>query len=276
MNKKSFTLIELLVVIAIIGILSSLVIVRFSDVRGDARIANTLQWAAGQHRLMGVNLVGHWPLNGNLNDISGYGNHGTLFGDPEWVLEGVPGVDSYSLSFDAVDDIVDTNFKLDGDSSYTMSAWINTSSITRSYQGILGDWWWRGVSGNKQIDLGLNNDKIYACITHDSASTSLVSNQTISINTWYHITLSYDNTLVSNNFKIFLNGDLEKQGNAPTTSDIVDYSIRIGMWRVGDDGHDSYPFIGLVNDVRIYNIALTVEEISRIYAETKDKYLAYE
>jgi prepilin-type N-terminal cleavage/methylation domain-containing protein len=70
MSKKSFTLIELLIVIAIIGILSSLVIARFSNVRDNARIANTLQWSAGIHRTLGANLVGYWPLNGDLNDLS--------------------------------------------------------------------------------------------------------------------------------------------------------------------------------------------------------------
>ena len=77
MDKKSFTLIELLVVIAIIGILSSLVIGRFNNLQERARIANTLQWSAGVHRTLGANLVGHWPLNGDLNDISGYGINGT-------------------------------------------------------------------------------------------------------------------------------------------------------------------------------------------------------
>ncbi len=88
MNKKSFTLIELLVVIAIIGILSSLIIARFSNVRESARIANTLQWSSNNI------ILSKWyhsvytikPDGSSILYLDGqvYSNHDSLTGFVNW------------------------------------------------------------------------------------------------------------------------------------------------------------------------------------------------
>jgi prepilin-type N-terminal cleavage/methylation domain-containing protein len=141
MNKKSFTLIELLVVIAIIGILSSLVIARFSNISESARIANTLQWAAGTHRTLGANLIGHWPLNegsGTIaNDISGYGNNMTL-SDIEWV-SGITGTDNMALKLHETNGSyfikpIDVGLDLNNE---TISFWMK-NNFTREEEGNTG------------------------------------------------------------------------------------------------------------------------------------------
>jgi prepilin-type N-terminal cleavage/methylation domain-containing protein len=162
MNKKSFTLIELLVVIAIIGILSSLVIGRFSDWGENARISNTLQWSAGTHRVLGAHLVGHWPLNEGsemvAKDVSGYDNHGTMhnFQESDWDNDGVPGTGDKALGFDYNDQKyveVDYDPVLNIDGDATTMAWINWSyqEYSVALDNLQQMFYLRGYNGDRRL-----------------------------------------------------------------------------------------------------------------------------
>jgi len=84
-NNKSFTLLELLVVIAIIGLLATIVYISLiAPARERARMARALNFSAQVHRALSDAAIGQWDFNegtGNIiNDLSGYGNHGTIYG----------------------------------------------------------------------------------------------------------------------------------------------------------------------------------------------------
>ena len=72
------------------------------------------------------NLVGWWKFDSDANDYSGYENHGTINGDPNWVSGQVDG----ALSFDGADDYVQINDApdLDGMDAITLTAWIKTGT----------------------------------------------------------------------------------------------------------------------------------------------------
>jgi prepilin-type N-terminal cleavage/methylation domain-containing protein len=275
MNKKSFTLIELLVVIAIIGILSSLVIARFSNVSDSARIANTLQWSSGVHRVLGANLVGHWPLNGDVNDISGYGNNGTMHnfeGEPEdyWV-DGVPGTGNQALDFDGVDDYVDCGDNDDLNmttTNFTIGVWIKYNGIFNQYDGIV----YRGVSGALDVPsylISLYNTGWRVRLWNQSASGStFASGTTLQIGNYYYLVFTY------NHQDVILYEDGEEIRSFEYSQNLNSEQAKLNIGRY----HSSFfqYFNGLIADVCIYDTVLTAEEVSRIYAETKDKYLVYE
>jgi prepilin-type N-terminal cleavage/methylation domain-containing protein len=251
-RRKSFTLIELLVVIAIIGIFSSLVIARFSNVRDNAKIANTLQWAGGVHRSLGANLIGHWPLNGDVKDISGYENNGEIIGDPVWV-DSVPGTDGMALEFDGEDDYADTNtiYDFEDDNSFTIVVWSRSLDTGRylcgyRYHLARGTFTTRGTDGF-------------------SVSTGIIDNN------WHHIVIVYDGSTSTKYLKSFADGD-NKYNNSQTGSPLSSYYAQTFI--IGATRHSGYIFShSIISDVRIYDTALTAEEVSRIYVETKDKYL---
>jgi prepilin-type N-terminal cleavage/methylation domain-containing protein len=277
MNKKSFTLIELLVVIAIIGILSSLVVARFSNVRDNARIANTLQWAGGVHKLLGANLVGHWPLNEGegvtIKDISGYGNHGTL-GDgvcvnpetdtcPKWV-NGVPGAGSASLEFDGVDDYVEASYipEITYNGTFSISFWVYQSS-TASQKGLIIQ---NSGGPSDRNGMGIISGGQVSIRYYDGSSYTTKSGAT-SQDQWNHIVGINDGGAL----KIYING-----GEKNDTSGGV-YLFITNKFIIGKNTDTTEDFFkGKISDVRIYGTALTAEEVNRIYAETKDKYLVYE
>ncbi len=269
MNKKSFTLIELLVVIAIIGILSSLVIARFSDWGDNARIANTLQWSAGIHRTLGANLVGHWPLNGDANDISGYGNDGTMngfTGDP-WSLNSVPGTGNRALDFDGTDDYVDCGNSaiLNITNAITISVWIKQDTITgwqlivgktTHYGTLINGYGFRRVNNSNNIQGWIGNgttlsDTSFPCLTNE----------------WSHIILTYASGVGGG---IWKNGI--RVASLANVGNINPSTANLGMGYINTSSY----YNGLISDVRIYDTVLTAEEVSRIYVETKDQYLAYE
>jgi prepilin-type N-terminal cleavage/methylation domain-containing protein len=259
MNKKSFTLIELLVVIAIIGILSSLVIARFSNVRENARIANTLQWAAGQHRLMGANLIGHWSLNGNTNDISGYGSTGTLHGTSSFV-DGVQGTGNLSLQFNDGGSLRIPHNERIPTSNFTYSFWFkHDTEIAGSFRNFL----WRE---DRQPSLWLRStdNRVHYSMRHDSLQRDCDSTNEINPNIWAHIVIQnyWDGSIGYSS--IYINGNLENHCSRDSAPDSSDSYVRFGLI-------DSSFY-----DIRIYDKALTAEEVSRIYTETKDKYLVYE
>jgi prepilin-type N-terminal cleavage/methylation domain-containing protein len=273
MSKKSFTLIELLIVIAIIGILSSLVIARFSNVRDNARIANTLQWSAGIHRTLGANLVGYWPLDEGSGtiayDISGYNRHGDIIGDPTWV-DGVPGTGVQVPKFNGTDDYVDTNnlFNFSQDDSFTVSFWVNFedhSHKASAAAGLVG----KAHYYDNSWSIWLYNDhRILFELSGNPTRQGRISCYTpfLNIQTWYHFIATYNDGLM----KVYLNSDLVDFKNYSKLGDFNNSNeVKIGA-RHADTGRR---LEGSISDVRIYDTALTAEEVGRMYAETKDKYL---
>jgi prepilin-type N-terminal cleavage/methylation domain-containing protein len=273
MNKKSFTLIELLVVIAIIGILSSLVIARFSNVSDNARIANTLQWSAGVHRLLGANLVGHWPLDEGsdviFNDISGYGNHGTCnLGSgycPSWTEnDGIPGTGNPGLEFDGVDDYIDINSIGDDLVSMTFSVWIKSNNLSSHLSSVAITYFSQDTQARIILSPNASPGVRIRWRTPDGAYLYYLLASSVSSEVWNHFSMIYnaeDNTLIS-----YLNGDKEYEYNS------VDGYSTFNVFQIGKaSAFDNMD--GFIADVRIYDTALTAEEVNRIYAESRDRYL---
>jgi len=89
------------------------------------------------------------------------------------------------------------------------------------------------------------------------------------LQSWYHLLGIWDGEFVS----LYINGELkEKTGTSRTgvPTDVPDWSIASAKAFSSSSGNW---FTGKMSDTRIYDAALTAEEVSRIYAENKDKYL---
>ena len=79
---------------------------------------------------------------------------------------------------------------------------------------------------------------------------------------WYFVTAVYDNK----NMEIYLNGQPHNTGTFgyDTGSTTPDQNLSIGVRRYGASNIDHY-FDGSVDDVRIYNRALTTTEVLQLY-----------
>jgi hypothetical protein len=107
-------------------------------------------------------------------------------------------------------------------------------------------------------------------IAFDVSDTSngTVSDSELNNNQWHLAIGVYDGSLTSDNVKLYIDGNLQtttyaKTGNIPD----IPEPLAIGA-NVRPDGKSFYPydyFIGSIDDVRIYNRALSTTEITELY-----------
>jgi hypothetical protein len=82
--------------------------------------------------------------------------------------------------------------------------------------------------------------------------------QTIAINTWYHVVGTYSNGTA----RLYLNGTLDSvstAGSAPTSND---NAFRIGQ---NMDGGEGFP--GLIHDLKVYDGVLSDSQVSALFAQ---------
>jgi hypothetical protein len=78
---------------------------------------------------------------------------------------------------------------------------------------------------------------------------------------WSHLVLTYDGS----NVKLYINGTLASSGAKTGKLGYTDSSLRIGL---GIPGNSLQYFKGWIDDVRIYNRAITPAEVSTLYSNT--------
>ncbi len=208
-------------------------------------------------------LVGEWHFDGNAQDSSGNGNHGTIYGAT--FTEGIIG---NALSFDGVSNYFTAPITASFNSVKTQGtivAWINYKDNYLIYEpggsctyGSRALMLWRfgtyNIKSQANIDCAgriLSDWRIGSQIG-SGISQSLKSGQ------WYHIALVYD----SNAVILYING--QKVKSSSLTGELGDADDKFWIGRNGNAAQPMY-FNGLIDEVRIYNRALTDSEIQAEY-----------
>ena len=264
-NKLStlgFTLIELLVVISIIGLISTIVLVSTKGSRDKARLAKVKQFSSQVSHALGAYAVGIWRFEEgegiDIHDESGYGNHGTFHGNPTPVFPDGVYSGTTALQFDGVDDYVDcgNDESLDITNEITISAWVKPV-LDSDFRAIVAHDMWYHWGMRKE-----SNNKVYCHMRYSDGSrcTSLYI-PTLTAE-WQHIAFTWDKTVASNNAKAYKNGVLVDIETCGVGLDLhaSRYDLNIGA------NHNSEHFNGTIDEVRIYNRALSAAEIRKYYA----------
>lgn len=131
---------------------------------------------------------------------------------------------------------------------WTMAAWICPATNSSS-----GHQYVVGLNTSSASDflgvLCLYGNKLCA----RTAGTTYSSSVTYTLNTWYHLAAVYDGKL-----KIYVNGELNTTVDSPATP-VSASTLYIAM-----RGSSGYYFNGKLNDVRIYDHAVSTAEIKEI------------
>ncbi len=182
----------------------------------------------------------------SVSDASGNGNTGTI-SDGTWVTDGRFGG---ALAFDGANDMVTVAdvAALDLTDAMTLEAWVYPTALSG----------WRTVMLKEA-----SNDLAYALYAHDNAprsagyasiggSTSVQGADTLPLNTWTHLALTYDGAVL----RLYENG--VEVGTQSVAGAIATSS---GPLQIGGNAVWGEYFSGRIDEVRIYSRALTSTEI---------------
>ena len=195
------------------------------------------------------NLVASYPFNGDANDESGNGNNGSVNGAT--LTSDRFGNPNSAFSFDGENDYIQIphSESLNLTNQISVSYWIKLETsgpyffpyhIIEKY----GSW----GSGQREWDINFVID-----------SGSVVWSTNLESETYYNFIMTYDGEVI-NIYKnsMLIGSESHSTGIPKSSSDIM-----IGEYFLGGD----YYFDGIIDDIRIYNYALSESEIQNLYEE---------
>jgi prepilin-type N-terminal cleavage/methylation domain-containing protein len=197
-------------------------------------------------------LVGYWKLDEGTgttaNDSSGNGNTGTLTNGPTWITGKVDN----ALSFDGVDDYIRINDNiLTLANTFTLSWWIKAPFPDDNNDVLFGD----SSSGLSIYSLS-SNGGFYGSIGNISTRWLIQAN--VHDNEWHLVTITAEAT--TGDIRAYKDGISSYVTTGTNFSLITLDDLYIGC---------SPAWNGNIDEVRIYNRALSPAEIKAIYNATK-------
>lgn len=195
-------------------------------------------------------LVAYYPFNGNANDGSGNGNNGAVYG-------AVPATNRFGITNSA--------YLFNGSSSYidfgspaelafagdfTVTAWCLFSGGTTNPR-ILS---YGGDFGYELYTDGTGTSRNFQFHTADTSGVGTTN--PYSQNIWYSVVV----TVQSGTAYMYVNGTAITSGTVPTPNYFYDFEM-------GEKSQNNSDYWGgLIDDVRLYDRALSSNEIQQLYA----------
>jgi hypothetical protein len=172
-------------------------------------------------------------------------------GSPNWTS----GYSNTAIEFDG-DDRVASEQTIDTPDSFTISGW--TQVTKDSYQSLAGKGVYDGIYIRRD-----NNGAFAARLTFDDGSnTGFVEGGSIPTGEWVHWTVTWDNSVSSDNLQLYVNGQLVKSVTAGVGK-TINANDRALM--VGDDGSGTYDQLeGKIDEYRVYHRAISASEVQHL------------
>ena len=236
----------------------------FSSLTDEAKtiMRRSIEWAAGaNNEVNNSGLIAHWMLDessGLIAKDSINGFDGELQNDPEWNTSGR--IDG-ALEFDETNAqvVVPHNDALSPDNALTISAWIynDASFLIDAYRIISKE----SFGANDNYFLSMSADALVLGI----GGEFFMPSTTFSSEQWYHVAATFDDN--TNEVRIYIDGvevlnESTTASLTPNTDDVF----------IGSNWQEFKWWEGLIDDVRLYDYALTSAEVADIFssAPTED------
>lgn len=211
-----------------------------------------------------IGLVAYWKFDEGLGIIAGDSvneNHGTVYGEADWRQDCVSGS---CLNFDG-DYFVNVPYNASLDfrgagQSFTISTWIYKSDLA-SGGGIIGRWLYGRLFVGKQqyfLEFEPNNNSIKFTVQDDEGYQIAESSaNSIAVDRWHYVVAVADEGTLRVYVDSVASGTRSSYG---TIKDAGEESVKIGT---------PVSFVGLMDEIKVYNKTLTAEEIRQEYEELK-------
>jgi len=206
------------------------------------------------------NLVAWWKLDGEYFDLgyvvdySGYNHYGTPRND----VHPVEGYDGGAAEFDGFGDYINIDgykgIVTDGinTSAFTITVWIKATG-----DGEIVGW---GSSGNgNRAEFRVNDGRL----RYESGGGNVQADTNVSDNRWHHAAVTIPENAVFVDVTIYLDGkdDTQPKNNTNPVHPLSNYDVIMGQRY---DRTNSRWYTGAIDDVRIYNRVLRVEEVAAL------------
>tara|TARA_Y100001970_G_scaffold46540_2_gene58657 strand:- start:885 stop:8972 length:8088 start_codon:yes stop_codon:yes gene_type:complete len=206
------------------------------------------------------NLIGHYPLDNNKEDVSGKGFHGTVTGTSNPLsASNRHGTVSSALEFDGDDSIYFGDEMLDEFNgttrdSFTISIWIKYNVGAQKSFMSLGAYGCNNNTRGAIFRTGGSTSEFSGCNKRGRITGNFADNN------WHHYVYRYDK---NQGRRVFVDGvsrGVEKAGET-NLHNIITSGLTIG----GGYHPSSGSFIGFLDDLKIWNTPLTDAEIQNLY-----------
>ncbi len=217
--------------------------------------------------------IAHWKFDegsGTTAYDSAGDNNGTIYG-AQWTTGQIDG----ALEFDGVDDYVDVGDPVDesldfgADDSFTLLAWIKSDKAKR-YSAIVDKRRSTGTGGvfKEGYNLGVHLGVIEFGVEDVSGNrTSILHSGATVLNddTWHHVVAVRDTQ--TGELRAYVNGfaDAPAVTDSTTATLATSKSFQIGRRDTTAHGSNLNYFGGKIDDVRVYDRALSAEEVQELY-----------
>lgn len=204
-------------------------------------------------------LMGHFLMSNNAKDSSIYKNHGIMH--QVTFAEDRKGQPLAAARFNGNDSYIKTEyaFSLQIEGPLTLAAWVLDTSVdeTPIPRTIAGKYDVSKREGGYMLYKEGNN--YYFTISGQGGTVSISAPQSEKFS-WEHVAGVYDPG--DQTMRLYINGQSMEPEETYVTS--INKVPPVEFF-IGNDASLSYPWHGLISDVRVYNRSLTTNEISGLY-----------
>ncbi len=200
--------------------------------------------------------IAYYLFNGNANDESGFGNSGTVSGAT--LVEDRFGNANSAYYFDGVNDYirVPNNSELNFQEAITISFWMKIEQLfdRESFPISHGGWenrWKVSIIPEKRLRWTVKTS---------TGIKDLDSQAQLSTDVYYNIVVLYNGS----DFEVYINGELDASSSSSGLISTTSLDLTIGQYL---PNNSDYNFKGVLDDIRIYDYALTITEIQNLYRE---------
>ena len=179
-----------------------------------------------------------------------------------------------SWTFDGNNDYIDTNQVIALPNSFTLLAWVKVSDVT-AYRMIISNEVILGTPWNYRMFINQTTGTLCAdIIVNGGNTTNCYGTTNVADGTWHMVAFVRD--VATDAAIIYIDDTAEKSVTDGTTNPITNsqevWIGRSAFTASGANPTGSYPFMGSMGEVMIYDRALGASEIAITYRATRSRY----
>jgi hypothetical protein len=240
-------------------------------------VAASVESSSGQSCLTN-GLVAYYPFTGNANEATGQGSNGVVVGAV--LCEDRFGNSNQAYAFDGATTWIQTTnyWPIIGTNAVTVSCWINynggipqplAESTMLSCDG--------NLTPGSRFQFSLHDGGGFTTLVMDSGGNEAVANTIIPTGQWCQVVVVLPANSSPSDTVYYLNGTQVPTFPGADTSYVFNFvptdSLTLGHGSLSEQQASGRVFNGKLDDFRIYNRALSTNEVAQLYAAEAPTFL---